>query len=122
MWVGLDLGHGAYEELEVMLGWSSGLSALSAQDGVELRERTETPGLSCWSWEVRTGVAWELGEEPGLFKKPQKQGLARSAERGQRAGVTFTCPAFSHLPPHCSPCEHWQGRNHTHFTDQRAET
>lgn len=69
----------------------------------EVRERTEAPGLSCWGWEVRTGIAWQLGEEPGLFKKPQKQELvsrAIGAERGQRAVVTFTCPALSHLPPH----------------------
>lgn len=47
--------------------------------------------------EVCTGVVWELGEEPGVFRKPQKQGLvskARAAEREQRAVVALTCPAL----------------------------
>lgn len=34
VWVGLDSEHGACEELEVTLGWSSGLRALRAQEGV----------------------------------------------------------------------------------------
>lgn len=61
--------------------------------GGEYREnrgsRTELLG-----WEVCT-LAWELGEEPGLFRKPQKQGLvsrARAAERGQRAMVIDQFP------------------------------
>lgn len=72
-----------------------------------MRERTEAPSLSRWGQEVCMGVACELGEGPGLFTKPQQQGLVSRPEvqRGQRVMVTFPCSALSHLPLHCSPCE-----------------
>lgn len=39
--------------------------------------RTEAPGLSCWGWEVCTGVAWELGEEPGVFQEATEAGTSQ---------------------------------------------
>lgn len=74
-------GQGASEELGVNLGWRYGAQYTEVVKEVS-RERTESPGLGCGCWEVCTGVARELGEEPGLLRKPQKPGLQRG-DRGQ---------------------------------------